>query len=164
MKSIVAILALLCASAHAQNQYRCESPDHSTRTHQAEPCINGQICSKWTGSDWSELECDRAKRGNNPCRNSAACWGGLAYKDAREPCERRIELAAKHQAEWTNAPGEPRIAPLGWSDENNGVIIFGGDKIKMQNGFGAWTHMIYSCTWDSEHKRVVDIGVRDRTE
>lgn len=166
MRWPILLFPLLAISihAHGQNQYRCESKDHKQRTHQAEPCGAELICKKWDGSDWSELECQRSKRGNNACRNDALCWGKLAHAEAAGPCERRIELAAKHQSEWTNGILEHRLEPLAWSDENTGVIIFGGDKIKMQNGFGAWTHMIYTCTWDSARKQVVEVGVEPRSE
>ena len=36
-------------------------------------------------------------------------------------------------------------------------MIF-GDKLKFQNGFGAWANVIYMCVYDMKNKEVVRVG------
>ena len=32
-----------------------------------------------------------------------------------------------------------------------------GDKIMLQNGFGAWQNYVYVCTFDTQKEEVVDL-------
>jgi hypothetical protein len=49
-----------------------------------------------------------------------------------------------------------------WADKAKGTIIYTGDKVKFQNGFGAWQHMIYHCEFDPATKSIVDVEVAPR--
>jgi hypothetical protein len=36
-----------------------------------------------------------------------------------------------------------------WKDEARGVMAYIGDKIRFQNGFGAWQPHVYECDLDT---------------
>ena len=37
------------------------------------------------------------------------------------------------------------------------MITYRGDKIKFQNGFGAWSWYIYECDYDLKNEKVIDV-------
>lgn len=53
---------------------------------------------------------------------------------------------------------EPKFSHAAWSDQDQGVITFVGDKIQYQNGFGAYLNSIYRCTYDPNIKAVVAVS------
>lgn len=48
-----------------------------------------------------------------------------------------------------------------WKDAENGIVTVIGDKIKFQNGFGAWSNMIYECDVNPATEAVLDVRVSD---
>ena len=47
-----------------------------------------------------------------------------------------------------------------WKNEDRGILTYIGDKIRFQNGFGAWQDMIYECDYDPSTKSAMDVRVR----
>jgi len=42
-----------------------------------------------------------------------------------------------------------------------GRIALTGHELKLQNGFGAWKQVRYTCLFDVEHETVVGVNVLD---
>ncbi len=59
---------------------------------------------------------------------------------------------------WTDGFLEPKLSRSIWSDRENGIATYIGDKIEFQNGFGAWQPHVYSCDVDLGLKVVVDVS------
>ena len=59
-----------------------------------------------------------------------------------------IESTAKYDYEWTDGWLGTKLARYRWEDRKAGSVSYTGDKIKFQNGFGAWQKMTYWCHFD----------------
>jgi tetratricopeptide (TPR) repeat protein len=91
------------------------------------------------------------------CREDLACVGEKALVAAAVRCRPEVERLAAHNFEWTDGWLESKFSHYRWRDRNQAIVTFVGDKIKYQNGFGAWTLSIYECDFDTKTERVVDV-------
>ena len=82
------------------------------------------------------------------CKQSLQCWGDRHSGAATGPCKRAVEAQAKWQWEWTDGALETKFPRFAWVDPSVGTLQYIGDKVKFQNGFGAWQHMEYRCVFD----------------
>lgn len=96
------------------------------------------------------------------CKKSLQCWGDRHSARAGAVCQRAVERAAEYQAEWTDGALESKFPRFGWVDQARGVLRFNGDKVKFQNGFGAWKHMVYSCTYNPDSAAAPEVLVVPR--
>ena len=98
----------------------------------------------------------------DPCMKSLQCWGDKHLMGASVYCPQFIERMAKYDAEWTDGWIEPKFSRFRWQDVANrtdGIVTFIGDKVKFQNGFGAWLPMTYECDFDPSANAVIDVRV-----
>ncbi len=93
------------------------------------------------------------------CKSDLNCWGEKANIVAMFSCPRLIERMAKYDYEWTDGFLDVKFSHYRWKDIENGIVTVIGDKIKFQNGFGAWSPMIYQCDVDPVTKTVLDVRV-----
>ncbi|ADZ72389.1 hypothetical protein [Polymorphum gilvum] len=93
------------------------------------------------------------------CRNDLTCWGEKASVVASVYCPDSIERLAKYDAEWVDGIFEPKFSHYRWRDKDRGVVTMIGDKVRFQNGFGAWMRMTYECDVDPSTDRVLDVRV-----
>ncbi len=96
-----------------------------------------------------------AKAEEEACRKEIECWGEKAHTVAAFACPHLVERLAKFDFEWTDGWTEPKFSHFRWRDIEAGTVTVIGDKIKMQNGFGAWSHMIYECDIDPVSKEAL---------
>ena len=94
------------------------------------------------------------------CRTDLNCWAEKHLAEASYPCQRAVEALAKYSSKWTDKTLEMKFDHMRWADESKGVIIYVGDKIQYQNGFGAYQDSIYECTYDTSAKSVLDATAR----
>lgn len=95
------------------------------------------------------------------CRADFTCWGRDRRIDAEVRCKREIENAARHSHEWTDDWTSPMFSRFAWADEEAGVMTYYGDRLRFENGFGAWSNMVYSCDYDTERDIAVSIEVSE---
>lgn len=93
------------------------------------------------------------------CRTDLQCWGEKASIKGGYPCTQLVERMAKYDFEWTDGFLDLKFSHHRWRDIKAGTVTIIGDKIKMQNGFGAWTHMIYECDFNPLTNIVSDVRV-----
>ncbi len=74
-------------------------------------------------------------------------------------CSREIPKLAKYDHKWTDGMFETKFAYYKKDVSSPGVLTVLGDKIKFQNGFGAWKKMEYWCDYDTIRKTVVGYGL-----
>ena len=79
------------------------------------------------------------------CRNDLQCWGDRTTIDAAIFCQDHIERMAQYAHEWTDGWLEPKFSRFKWKDRKAGTITYMGDKMRFQNGFGAWQNIVYEC-------------------
>lgn len=82
------------------------------------------------------------------CRLNLQCWGRKHEVMAALNCQPLIERMAKYTYEWTDGWLESKFPRLTWGNRKSGTLIYMGDKIRFQNGLGAWQNMSYKCEFD----------------
>jgi hypothetical protein len=92
------------------------------------------------------------------CKTNLQCWGEKHRAYASAYCQKFVERLAKYQHEWTDGWLEPKFSHFRWKDQSQGHVTYIGDKIKFQNGFGAWQFHVYSCDFDPVTNRVLDVA------
>ncbi len=90
------------------------------------------------------------------CRGDLSCWGDRHSIRAGVTCEDYIERLAKYSHEWTDGILEPKFSHFRWANQEAGIVTYIGDKVRFQNGFGAWQNMTYECDYDPSTQGVVD--------
>ncbi|MCK7579297.1 MAG: hypothetical protein MZV65_28575 [Chromatiales bacterium] len=103
-------------------------------------------------ADW-EIAAEEAQ-----CRQDLQCWGDRKSFAAAVKCAPHIERLAKYSFEWTDGWLGSKMSQFRWKNRDRGVITYIGDKIKLQNGFGAWSPYNYACDFDTMSETV--LGVR----
>lgn len=94
------------------------------------------------------------------CRRELSCWGEKATSAVTTlTCERFVERMAQYDYEWTDGFWEPKFSRYRWKDIESGIVTLIGDKIKFQNGFGAWSNMTYECDVSPATETVIDVRV-----
>jgi len=90
-------------------------------------------------------------------RQSLQCWGDKFSITAASECKNHVERLAKYSYEWTDGIFEPKFSHFRWKNQEAGIITYIGDKIKFQNGFGAWQNYVYECDFDTNAKIPVSV-------
>lgn len=106
------------------------------------------------GNVWAEAD-RRAE--DEACRRDLQCWGDRNTIGATMACQPAVERLAKHSHKWTDGWLGTKFPKFRWKDQDAGIVTYVGDRIQFQNAFGAWTHHIYACDYDTINKRVVDV-------
>jgi len=93
------------------------------------------------------------------CRADLQCWGDKNAGAASRKCRELVEKHAKYQFEWTDGALESKFPLFAWKDESRRTLSYFGDRIKFQNGFGAWQFMKYQCDYDPATETVLGVSV-----
>jgi RNA polymerase subunit RPABC4/transcription elongation factor Spt4 len=91
------------------------------------------------------------------CKQDLQCWGDKNNIVATVYCKDYIEKLAKYSHKWTDGMLEPKFSRFRWKDKSKGSVTYVGDKIKFQNGFGAWQNYTYECDIEPQTKKVIDV-------
>ena len=105
----------------------------------------------------SEQDIDAAEEA--ACRHDLQCWGDEHSLRATYACQPVIEGMARYAYEWTDGWLDVKFDRFGWNDREAGIVAYFGDKIRFQNGFGAWQNATYRCFYDTLNGTVVDAEV-----
>lgn len=93
------------------------------------------------------------------CKRNIKCWGDKYNIHADIRCDEYIEKLANYSFEWTDGWLDPKLSHFRWMSIDEGFITYIGDKIKFQNGYGAWQNMVYECDYNPEADQVIDVRV-----
>lgn len=97
---------------------------------------------------------------NTECMQSLPCWAGKQRSLADVICKSPIQRMAKYDVKWGDGVLESIFSNFRWRNQSKGEITFVGDKVKFQNGFGAWQNSIYECDIDPETNSVLDVRIK----
>lgn len=89
------------------------------------------------------------------CRADIKCTGERNAIFASFACQREMEAQAKYAARWPD--DHPSWFYNEWRDAEKSAIVYLGDRLQLQNGFGAWENYIYSCTYDPDSDHVIEV-------
>jgi hypothetical protein len=79
---------------------------------------------------------------------------------ATGPCKKAVEKLAKYDYEWTDGFTEMKFGQYVTQVPEDYVVTIAGDKIKLQNVFGAWQHKEYYCDYDVKNQKVLRARVK----
>lgn len=82
--------------------------------------------------------------------------------EAGVSCRPEVERLARYDFEWIDKWHETKFPSYLTKTFTPGVLTVVGDRIKFQNGFGAWQIMSYSCQYDTQTKKVVNASAQSR--
>jgi len=88
------------------------------------------------------------------------CWAERYAGSAGIFCSGAIERQARYGTEWTDGVLEKKFSHYKWYDASRSQITYMGDKVRFQNGFGAWENYIYECDFDPRNDSVLGVRVR----
>jgi hypothetical protein len=91
------------------------------------------------------------------CEADIQCIGERKPVSATYACKPMVERLAKNDFQWTDLWLEPKFGRFKWRDQAAGTITYVGDKVKYQNGFGAWTRYVYECDYNFRSENVNDV-------
>lgn len=94
-------------------------------------------------------------------KDDLQCNGDQAVVAAGVYCKDPVERMAKHSVRWTDGTFETKFSRFRWKDKAAGTLTMIGDKAEFQNGFGAYTPVIYECDLAADKKSVLDVRVRE---
>lgn len=113
----------------------------------------------------AKREAERAERQRQKaeeyerCKIDLQCWGERHVISAASASQGMIERMAKYDFEWIDGFWKTKLSRWRWLDENKYTLVYFGDQIKLQNGFGAWQRCIYKVAYDPINDRVLDVEV-----
>lgn len=93
------------------------------------------------------------------CAPGQPCWPTRHQSAAMLACKPHIEARAKNQARWPHGYPEPVYAEA--LDDPAGGVVYLGDDVQFQNGFGAWTWYIYACHYDPTTRRAIRLEMAE---
>ena len=73
-------------------------------------------------------------------------------------CARKVQEQAKFSHKWINGWLEDKLH-FYMSNKETGVDIYFGNKVKFQNGYGAWLRYAYKCYWDKTNEPVLSVDL-----
>ncbi len=91
------------------------------------------------------------------CREDLQCWGSKNNFSAATSCVVPIQRMAQYDFEWVDGITDMKLSHFRWLDQKAGTVTYIGDKIKFQNGFGAWQRYVYECDYDPERELVLNV-------
>lgn len=124
----------------------------------------GDESAQQNSSDAAELKKSEPKispekvaEEESACSKDLSCWGEKHSISAAVYCEKYVEKLAQYSHEWTDGILEPKFSHYRWKNIDKGVVTYIGDKIKFQNGFGAWQNYVYECDFDPAAETILDV-------
>lgn len=82
------------------------------------------------------------------------------YTSVSVACPPMIEHMAKYDFKWTDGWFDFKFQPRPLRTRDPDVVSYYGDKLKLQNGFGAWMNVIYYCDVNTKTGMIVNVRVK----
>ena len=89
------------------------------------------------------------------CLSDLQCAGDKFQSTAGVYCKPMIEGQIKVLAKWDYKIDDAPFLQFGWADLDKKQILYLEGSARLQNGFGAWKRISYSCIFDIATKRPV---------
>lgn len=94
------------------------------------------------------------------CKADLTCWAERRAMTSGLKCKEPIERLARFAIRWTDGTLEPKMRAYKWADQKRGTVTYVGDRLQMQNAYGAWQNVVYECDFDVDKNEVVDVRAR----
>ncbi|OIQ78754.1 hypothetical protein GALL_395360 [mine drainage metagenome] len=100
-----------------------------------------------------------AATGTSCKQDDLQCRGDQGVVAASVYCKDPIESLAAHDVKWTDGFLGLKFSRFRWTSTVGGGITFVGDKAEFQNGFGAYTPVVYECDMAPDLKSVIAVRI-----
>ena len=91
------------------------------------------------------------------CRVTLGCWAEKTLVAASIQCREPVERLARFSFKWLDKWYEPKFSHYRWAAKEKGIVTYLGDRLEVQNVFGAWQPHIYECDFDPAGKQVIAV-------
>ena len=102
--------------------------------------------------------------GDDLCKQDLQCWGKRHEVSAKAPCIAGVEYILDRVTayEWTDGLLESKFPRFIWKPgkKDEGILIYLGDSMKIQNTIGGWIPVRYECDYDPNIQKVLDIRIK----
>ena len=80
-------------------------------------------------------------------------------------CAEQVEARSRFSARWTDSFLENKFPVGQWQKEtaSEKIVLYMGDKIEIQNRFGAWQPHLYECLVDVRREKILSVNVVPRS-
>ena len=95
------------------------------------------------------------------CGNDLQCAGEKAQVDAGIKCRGAVERLTTYSVRWVDRTFDPKFSQLRWLNQPTGTLTMIGDRAEFQNGFGAYSPVIYECDFDPRANEVLAVRARE---
>ena len=109
----------------------------------------------------SDSKTDSKKAENECAAADLSCLANKGVIAAGVYCKDAVERFALHSVRWTDGTFDMKFSRFRWANEADGTITYIGDKVEFQNGFGAYSPMIYECDLAKDGKTVMAARVHE---
>ena len=108
--------------------------------------VGCEVCFDGSDSDSGEMS-------EAACRQDLQCWADRHATDVEVYCADLIADQSVYAHEWVDGWVEPKFDRIAWTDQDVGSVRYIGDKLRVQNVYGAWMKVTYSVVWNprTEH-------------
>lgn len=79
---------------------------------------------------------------------------------AAYPCKQALQGMARWDFEWTDGITRPVFDSMRF-DEAAGIYTLAGTQLKLQNGFGAWRRVRYTCDFGRASQTVLNARIEE---
>lgn len=157
-RSFIAFLVLLFVFLKLDSYREQNDPDYARQNAaRRETERAAHVVSEMAAATKENAAKEAALQKNVACREDLQCWGDKHSIGAAIRCRAPVEKLAKYSFEWTDGWLEPKFSRFRWASKSAGTVTYVGDKIKFQNGFGAFQFYTYFCDYDPDHEVVLDV-------
>jgi len=81
----------------------------------------------------------------------------MQSKDADRACLPAIEKLTQYEFKWDEKVSESKFAEYRWHNKGGRTLTFLGDKLLLQNIYGAFVRMTYECDYDPLDSKVLAV-------
>lgn len=93
------------------------------------------------------------------CKKDLSCWAEKNISEAGWPCQKSIEKLSRYDLKWTDSLLVPKYSYYRWANKKKNIVTYIGDKVQLQNTFGAYENYYYECDYDATNRKVLDARV-----
>jgi hypothetical protein len=113
-------------------------------------------------ADKKDASASSSSTASNQCaEGNLQCLGDKGVVAASVYCKNEVEKLAKHSVRWIDGTLELKFSHYRWRNKAHQEITYIGDKAEFQNGFGAYTRVVYECDLDTDNKTVLGVRVHE---
>ncbi|MEQ1766787.1 MAG: hypothetical protein ABL859_05100, partial [Methylotenera sp.] len=91
------------------------------------------------------------------CKAELQCWAEKNIASGDAYCQSNVEKLGQYSSRWTDGMLELKFSRFRWLNKENSTLTYIGDKIELQNGYGAYQPHIYECDFDPATNSVIDV-------